>query len=183
MPIHPFRGKRPRIDPTAFVADGAQIIGDVRLGPGSSVWFNAVLRGDDNFIQVGAGTNIQDGSIVHVENEITPAVIGENCVIGHNAIIHGCEIGDGCLIGMGAIILSGARLGPNCIVAAGAVVPENKQFPANTLLMGIPAKAVRQITDEELARIRRGARHYQELARKYREEFGGRSNLPGDSRV
>lgn len=173
MPIRPFRGKRPQIDPTAFVADDAQVIGDVRLGPGSSVWFHVVLRGDDNYIEVGAGTNIQDGSIVHVENQVSPAVIGQNCVIGHNAIIHGCEIGDECLIGMGAIVLSGARLGAHCIVAAGAVVPEGKEFPARSLLMGIPAKAVRRVTDAELARIRRGARHYQELAREYREEFGG----------
>jgi carbonic anhydrase/acetyltransferase-like protein (isoleucine patch superfamily) len=168
LPIHPFRGKRPQIDPTAFVAEGARLIGDVRLGPESSVWFHAVLRGDDNFIEVGTGTNVQDGSIVHVENDRMPTVIGRDCVIGHNAIIHGCTIGDGCLIGMGAIILSGARLGANCIVAAGAVVPEGREFPARSLLMGVPAKAVRAITDEELALIGRGARHYRELAREYR---------------
>jgi carbonic anhydrase/acetyltransferase-like protein (isoleucine patch superfamily) len=170
--MHRFRGKRPQIDPTAFVAESAQLIGDVRLGPESSVWFHTVLRGDDNFIEVGAGTNVQDGSIVHVENDRTPTVIGRDCVIGHNAIIHGCTIGDGCLIGMGAIILSGARLGANCIVAAGAVVPEGREFPARSLLMGVPAKALRAITDEELAGISRGARHYRELAREYRNPIG-----------
>lgn len=168
MAIHPFRGKRPQIHPTAFVADCAQLIGDVRLGAECSVWFHAVLRGDDNFIEVGSGTNIQDGSVVHVENDRIATLIGRDCVIGHNAIIHGCTLGDGCLIGMGAIVLSGARLGANCIVAAGAVVPEGKEFPARSLLMGVPAKAVRPVTDEELARIGRGARHYRDLAREYR---------------
>lgn len=168
MPLHPFRGQWPQIDPTSYVAAGAQVIGDVTLGPRTSVWFNAVLRGDANSIRIGAGTNIQDGAVVHADADPYDTVVGEECVVGHRAIIHGCKIGNRCLIGMGAIVLNGARLGDGCLVAAGALVPENKEFPPRSLLMGVPARVVRQLTEAEVEQlIRSGATHYMERAVEY----------------
>lgn len=169
MTIHSFRGKSPEIDASVFVARGAQVIGDVTLAPGSSVWFNAVLRGDTERIIVGEGSNIQDGTVVHADPGF-PCTIGRNVIVGHGAILHGCEIGDGCLIGMGAIILNGAKLGEGCIVAAGSVVPEVKEFPPRSLLMGVPAAVRRTVTDEELASTLAGSAHYRERASIYRAE-------------
>lgn len=171
MPIRTFRDHRPQIDPTAYVAGDAQVIGKVILGPGVSVWFNAVLRGDTDRIRIGAGSNIQDGSILHADEGV-PCMIGERVVVGHRAILHGCEVGDDCLIGMGAIVLNRAQLGPGCIVGAGAVVAEGKVFPARSLLLGVPAKVVREVTDQELAKTRAGAEHYTRLATLYKAEFG-----------
>lgn len=171
MPVRPFRGKHPEIDPSAYVADGAQVIGDVTLGPHASVWFNAVLRGDADRIEIGAGSNIQDGAVVHADPGF-PCRVGRDVVVGHGAILHGCEISDECLIGMGAIILNGARLGPGCVVAAGALVPEGKEFPPRSLLMGVPATVKRSVTDEDLAATRAGAAHYRERATLYRKETG-----------
>lgn len=170
MPIHSLGDRRPRIDATAYVADGARVIGDVVLGPAASVWFNAVLRGDTERIAIGAGSNIQDGAIVHADPGF-PCTVGANVVTGHGAILHGCEIGDDCLIGMGAIVLNGATIGPGSIVAAGALVPEGKAFPARSLIMGVPARVVRETTEQDLAQIASGANHYQERARVYRAEL------------
>ncbi len=171
MPIRAFRDHHPQIDPTAYVADDAQVIGNVVLGPSVSVWFHAVLRGDTDRILVGAGSNIQDGSIAHADEGV-PCIIGKRVVVGHRAILHGCEVGDDCLIGMGAIVLNHAKLGPGCIVGAGAVVSEGKVFPARSLVLGVPAKVVREVTDQELAKIRAGAEHYVHLATIYKAEFG-----------
>src|SRR5947209_8960929 len=123
MPTYPYRGRRPEIDTTAFLAPGARVIGDVAIGPQSSVWFNAVLRGDADRIRVGARTNIQDNAVLHTDPG-QPCVVGDDCVVGHGAIVHGCEIGNTCLIGMGAIVLTGAVIGEESLVAAGALVPE-----------------------------------------------------------
>lgn len=171
MPVRTLGARRPRIDPTAYIADGAQVIGDVVLGANASVWFNAVLRGDTERITIGAGSNVQDGTVVHADPGF-PCTIGENVVTGHGAIVHGCQIGDDCLIGMGAIILNGATIGDGSIVAAGALVPEGKAFPPRSLIMGVPAKAVREATEKDLEMIAGGARHYQERARLYRDELG-----------
>lgn len=170
MPIRSLGERCPRIDPTAYVADGAQVIGNVVLGPRSSVWFNAVLRGDTEQISIGAGSNVQDGAILHADPGF-PCVVGSGVVTGHGAILHGCQIGDDCLIGMGAVILNGARIGPGSIVAAGAVVPEGKEFPPNALIMGVPAKVAREVTAQDREQIAAGARHYQERARLYRGDL------------
>ena len=170
MPVRTLGGRGPRIDATAYVADGAQIIGDVVLGAGTSVWFNAVLRGDTERISVGSGSNVQDGAILHADPGY-PCTIGSGVVTGHGAILHGCTIGDDCLIGMGAIVLNGARISFGSIVAAGAVVPEGKEFPPSSLIMGVPVKVVRETTAEDLAGIAAGARHYQERAHIYRDEL------------
>jgi carbonic anhydrase/acetyltransferase-like protein (isoleucine patch superfamily) len=171
MPIRALGERRPQLDATAYVADGAQVIGDVVLGPDTSVWFNAVLRGDTERITIGAGSNIQDGAILHADPGF-PCTVGTGVVTGHGAILHGCQIGDHCLIGMGAVILNGARIGAESIVGAGALVAEGKAFPPRSLLLGTPARVVRQVTDEDLEGITAGARHYQERARIYRTQLG-----------
>ena len=133
--------------------------GTFRLGEESSVWYGAVLRGDTEPIRIGARTNVQDGCILHADPGF-PAIVGEGCVVGHNAVVHGCEIGDNCLVGMGATILNGAKIGDGSIVAAGAVVPEGREFPPRSLIVGIPAKRVGEVTDEQAADIERGASEY-----------------------
>lgn len=138
----------PSIDRTAFVADGARIVGDVSLGPGASVWYNAVLRGDSAGIAIGAGSNVQDNVSVHVDAG-HPVVVGAKVSIGHNAVVHGCTIGDGSLIGMGAVILSGVTIGEGCLIAGGAVVLGGTEIPPGSLVAGVPAKVRRQLSDEE----------------------------------
>ena len=174
MPVRSLGDRAPQIDATAYIADGAQLIGDVVLGSGVSVWFNAVLRGDTERISVGAGSNVQDGAILHADPGF-PCTVGTGVVTGHGAILHGCQIGDDCLIGMGAVVLNGAKIGPGSIVAAGAVVPEGKEFPPRSLIMGVPAKVVREATTQDLEQIAAGARHYQERARLYQAELGEES--------
>ena len=174
MPVRSLGDRAPQIDATAYIADGAQLIGDVVLGSGVSVWFNAVLRGDTERISVGAGSNVQDGAILHADPGF-PCTVGIGVVIGHGAILHGCQIGDDCLIGMGAVVLNGAKIGPGSIVAAGAVVPEGKEFPPRSLIMGVPAMVVREATTQDLEQIAAGARHYQERARLYQAELGEES--------
>ena len=157
----------PEVARSAWVAPGAYAIGDVHLGEESSVWYGAVLRGDTEPIRVGARTNIQDGCVVHADPGY-PAIVGEDCVVGHNAIVHGCEIESGCLVGMGATILNGAKVGEGSIVAAGAVVPEGKEFPPRSLIVGIPAKRVKDLSEEQTADIARGVREYVERAASHR---------------
>ncbi len=173
--IHRIAGKAPVIDPTAFVAWNAEVAGEVRLGAASSVWFGATLRGDLAGITLGAGSNAQDGSTLHVDTDL-PLTIGERVTIGHNAVLHGCTVGDDCLIGMGAVVLSGAVIGRESIVGAGALVTEGKSFPPRSVILGSPAKAVRSVDDEMLARIRENGRAYETLARQamrdYREAGG-----------
>lgn len=170
MPVRAFRGEAPAIHPSAFVADGAYVIGKVEVGPEASIWFGAVVRGDEDRIRIGARTNIQDGAVLHADPGF-PCTIGEGCVVGHRAIVHGCTVGDHCLIGMGAVVMNGVRLGDGCVVAAGAVVPEGREFPARSLVVGVPARAVRTLSEEEVRHlVHGGARAYEELAKAYREE-------------
>ena len=157
----------PEVATSAWVAPGAYVIGDVHLGEESSVWYVAVLRGDTEPIRVGARTNIQDGCVLHADPGY-PAIVGDDCVVGHNAIVHGCEIESGCLVGMGATILNGAKVGEGSIVAAGAVVPEGKEFPPRSLIVGIPAKHVKDLSEEQTADIARGVREYVERAASHR---------------
>ncbi|KQQ69145.1 gamma carbonic anhydrase family protein [Microbacterium sp. Leaf320] len=143
-------GKAPSIDGGAFVAEGARIVGDVSLAAGSSVWYNAVLRGDSARIVIGAGSNVQDNVSVHVDSG-HPVVVGAKVSIGHNAVVHGCTIGDGSLVGMGAVILSGAVIGAGCLIAGGAVVLGGTEVPDGSLVAGVPAKVRRTLSDEERA--------------------------------
>lgn len=158
---------RPSVHETAWVAPGADIVGDVRLGPESSVWYGCVLRGDIAPISVGAGTNIQDLTMVHVDHE-RPTRIGSGVGIGHRAIIHGCDIGDGCLIGMGAIVLSGAEIGEGCVVAAGALVTEGMRIPPGQLVVGLPARVVRPVDEALRGRIRMTVENYARLKEGHR---------------
>ncbi len=164
----PYGDSRPEVAESAFVAPGAYVIGKVSLGEESSVWYGAVLRGDTEPIRVGARTNIQDGCVLHADPGY-PATVGEGCVVGHRAVVHGCEIGDGCLIGMSATILNGARIGEGSIVAANALVPEGQEYPARSLIVGVPAKRVREVTEEQTQDVDRGVRTYVERAAEHRE--------------
>ncbi|WP_347975613.1 gamma carbonic anhydrase family protein [Microbacterium sp. ProA8] len=152
-------GRTPDLHPTSFVAAGARIVGEVTLGPGASVWYNAVLRADGDTITVGANSNLQDNVSVHVDAG-SPVVIGENVSVGHNAVVHGCTIGDGSLIGMGAVVLNGARIGAGCLIAGGAVVLEGSDIPDGSLVAGVPGKVRRKLTDDERAGLLRNAEHY-----------------------
>lgn len=156
--------KAPRIDPTARIAPGAVVLGDVTLGGQASVWYNAVVRGDVERIEIGVRTNIQDCAVVHADRGF-PAVIGSGVTVGHGAILHGCEVGDGTLIGMGAIVLNGAKIGCGCIVGAGALVTQGAVIPDGMLALGSPAKASRPLTTEEIAANERSAEHYIALSR------------------
>jgi carbonic anhydrase/acetyltransferase-like protein (isoleucine patch superfamily) len=152
-------GRGPQLDPDSFVAAGARVIGAVTLGPGVSVWYNAVLRADGDTITVGAGSNLQDNVSVHVDAG-KPVVIGENVSVGHNAVIHGCTIEDGSLIGMGAVVLNGARVGAGSLIAGGAVVLEGADIPPGSLVAGVPGKVRRALTDEERAGLLHNAEVY-----------------------
>jgi carbonic anhydrase/acetyltransferase-like protein (isoleucine patch superfamily) len=165
----------PEVAPSAWVAPGAYVIGKVRLGENSSVWYGAVLRGDTEPVTIGARTNVQDGCVLHADPGF-PAVVGEGCVVGHSAVVHGCEVGDGSLIGMGATILNGAKIGAGSVVAAGAVVPENREFPPRSLIVGVPAKRVGDVTEEQARDVERGAREYVERAAAHRESLRPRSD-------
>ncbi|CAD5139094.1 MULTISPECIES: gamma carbonic anhydrase family protein [Microbacterium] len=153
----------PELDDTAFVADGARIVGAVSLGPGASVWYNAVLRGDSAPIIIGPGSNVQDNVSIHVDAG-HPVVVGSQVSIGHNAVVHGCTIGDGSLIGMGAVVLSGAVIGEGCLIAGGAVVLGGTEVPPGSLVAGVPAKVRRALSDDERASLVANAAIYLEHA-------------------
>ena len=170
MPLYEIGGVRPRLGPGAWAAPSADLIGDVRLGARASVWFGAVLRGDNTPLILGEETNFQDGAIGHSDADF-PLTIGARVTIGHQAILHGCTIADDCLIGMGARILNGAVLDPECIVGAGALVTEGKHFTSGSLIIGAPARVVRQVTEEERQLLRMSAAHYAEKARRYAVEL------------
>jgi len=155
-----FGALSPRIDPSAWIAPGAIVVGDVEIGPDSSVFFGCVLRGDVHAIRIGARTNVQDGTVVHVMHRTYPTRIGDDVTIGHGAIVHGCTIGNRVLIGMGAILLNGVEIGEGSIVAAGTLVPERTVVPPRSLVMGSPARVRRTLTDEEVASIQEYADNY-----------------------
>jgi carbonic anhydrase/acetyltransferase-like protein (isoleucine patch superfamily) len=157
----------PQLAEGAWVADSAQVIGNVVLEQNASVWFGAVLRGDTETLTVGRNSNVQDGTVVHADHGF-PVVIGENVTVGHQVMLHGCTIGDGSLVGIQAVILNGAKIGRNCLVGAGALVTEGKEFPDNSMIIGSPAKAVRQLSPEQAERLRHGALHYVDNAKRFR---------------
>lgn len=166
----PHGDKFPDVAESAWIAPGAYVIGEAYLGEQSSVWYGAVLRGDTEPIRIGARTNVQDGCVLHADPGY-PAVVGEGCVVGHKAVVHGCEIGANCLVGMGATILNGAKVGEGSIVAAGAVVPEGREFPPRSLIVGIPAKRVGDVSEEQTTDIARGANEYVERAAAHRKSL------------
>ena len=165
--IEPYQNKSPDLHQSVFIAAGARLIGDVAVGADSSIWFNTVLRGDVNYIRIGSGTNIQDGTVVHVTKGGNPTIIGDQVTVGHSAVIHACTIGDLCLIGMGAIVLDGANIAPRSMIGAGSVIPPGKQYPPETLILGSPAKVVRNLSPDEIAFLEKSARQYIRLSKEY----------------
>ena len=170
MAIYQLDEHIPDVAASAWVADSAEVIGRVTLGEGVSVWFNAVLRGDSDTLTIGAGSNIQDGSVLHADHG-SPLVIGQHVTVGHQVMLHGCQIGDGSLIGIGAVVLNGAKIGRNCLVGAGSLVTEGKEFPDNSMILGSPAKVVRTFTPEQVAAFQHGAAHYVHNASRYRAQL------------
>ena len=158
--LRPFRSILPLVDPSAYIDSSAQVIGDVQIGAESSVWMNVVIRGDVNVIRIGARTNIQDLTMVHVMRDTHSTIIGDDVTVGHSAVVHGTTIEDRCLIGMGAILLNGSRIGTGSIVAAGALVPEGMIVPPGSMVMGLPAKVTRRLTADEDASIKWYADNY-----------------------
>ena len=161
-----YAGREPRIAPSAYIAESADIIGDVEIGENASIWFQTVLRGDIELIRVGANSNVQDGSVVHTM-EGSPTLVGDWVTVGHRAVLHGCTIGNHCLVGMGAVVLSFARVGEGSIIAAGALVRENADIPPNSLYVGVPARFIRQLTEADRAFIDAHASHYLQYKENY----------------
>src|SRR5690348_3389587 len=170
MALYSIGGLSPRLGPAVWAAPSADLTGDVRLGARSSVWFGAVLRGDNTPLSLGDETNFQDGSVGHSDADF-PLTIGARVTVGHQAILHGCTVADDCLIGMGARILNGAVIESECIVGAGALITEGKRFERGSLIVGAPARIVRQVTDEERQLLRMSAAHYAEKAQRYAAEL------------
>ncbi len=166
--IAPFGDRRPAIDPTAYVAEAAVVIGDVVIGSESSVWFHAVVRGDVHHVRIGARSNVQDNATIHVVSGRFATILGDGVTVGHNAVLHGCTVEDGALVGMGAIVLDGAIVGAASLVGAGALVTPGTAIPPRSLVLGSPARRVREVSDAELARLRTSAANYVALARRYR---------------
>lgn len=162
--------RRPEVAEGVFIAPTASIIGRVSIGPDASVWFGAVIRGDVDSISIGGGTNVQDGTVIHCD-EGFPTTIGREVTIGHSCIIHGCTIGDNTLVGMGSTILNGARIGENCLIGAGSLITEGKEFPPGSVIMGRPAKVVREVGEAELAMLRRGSENYRRNSQRYKSEL------------
>ena len=159
MAVYQLDDLTPQLADSAWVADNAQVVGDVHMAVDSSVWFSSVVRGDTATIRIGEGTNIQDGSVLHADVGI-PLTIGKHVTVGHMVQLHGCTIGDESLIGIGAVVLNGAKIGKNCLVGAGSLVTEGKEFPDGSMILGSPAKVVRQLTPEQIEGLRRSAKHY-----------------------
>lgn len=168
MSVYLIGDKKPQISASAWVAPNATVIGDVCLAAGSSIWWNAVLRGDNDPISIGENSNIQDGSVLHTDEGV-PMNIGANVTVGHLVMLHGCTVGDGSLIGIGSIILNRAVIGRGSIVGANTLIPEGKTYPDRVLIVGSPGKVVRELNDEEVARLLGSAAHYVDNARRYRE--------------
>ena len=166
MALYELDGVAPQLATGAWVADSAQVIGDVRMAEGSSMWFGAVARGDTEPLTIGRNSNVQDLSVLHADVGC-PLTIGENVTVGHQVMLHGCTIGDNSLIGIQAVVLNNARIGRNCIVGAGSVVTEGKEFPDNSLILGAPAKVVRTLDEAAVAKLRESAQHYVDNARRF----------------
>lgn len=167
MAIYEYDGQRPVLHDSVYVAEDATVIGKVALGQGASVWPQAVLRGDNELIGIGAGSNVQEGAVLHTDPGF-PLQVGNDVTIGHQVMLHGCQVGDGSLIGIQSVILNGAVIGRNCLVGAGSVVPEGKVFPDNSLILGVPAKVIRELGEEAIQALRENAHDYVERARRHK---------------
>jgi carbonic anhydrase/acetyltransferase-like protein (isoleucine patch superfamily) len=179
MAIYRFEQHTPELAPGAYVADNATVLGRVRLGAQASVWFGASVRGDNDDIVIGAGSNVQDGAVLHVDPGF-PMKIGQRVSIGHQAMLHGCTIGDGALIGIQAIVLNGAVIGEQCLVGAGALVTEGKRFPPRSLILGAPAKVMRELTEQDLLMLKAAADSYIERSARYRTSLVRIDNIVPD---
>jgi len=167
MAVYSLADHQPQIPASAWVADSASVIGRVRLGEDSNVWYGVVIRGDNDFITLGRATNVQDNAVLHADEGV-PLTLGDRVTVGHQVMLHGCTVGDGTLIGIRAVVLNGARIGRDCLVAAGAVVTEGKEFPDGSLILGAPAKVVRPLTRQEIEHNHWASRHYVEQAARHR---------------
>jgi carbonic anhydrase/acetyltransferase-like protein (isoleucine patch superfamily) len=167
MAIYQLDSFTPQIAASAWVADSAEVIGNVELAEQSSIWFGVILRGDSAALRIGKGSNVQDGSMVHADPGF-PVTLGENVTVGHHVMLHGCTVGDGSLIGIKSVVLNGAKIGRNCLVGAGSLVTEGKEFPDGSMIMGSPAKVVRELNAEQIAGLGRAAQHYVENAQRFR---------------
>lgn len=170
MTIYALADIRPQIDDSAWVAPDANVIGNIVLSAQSSVWFGSTLRGDNERIEVGEGSNVQENCVFHTDAGF-PLTIGRNCTIGHKVMLHGCTIGDNSLVGMGATILNGAKIGKNCLIGAGALITENKEIPDGSLVMGAPGKVVRQLDEKAIQMLTASAQHYAENAARFRQDL------------
>ena len=167
MAIYEFDGHSPTLADSCWVADSAQVMGQVELGEEASVWFGCVIRGDSERIRIGRRTNVQDDSVLHADPGL-PLVLGDHVTIGHKVMLHGCTVGDGSLIGIGAVVLNGAKIGKGCLVGAGSLVTEGKEFPDGSMILGSPARVARQLTPEQSADLARIAEHYVDNAARFR---------------
>jgi len=173
MPIiRPFGGKAPGVHGTAYVAPGAVVLGDVEIGEHASIWYGTVVRGDVNSIRIGARTNVQDLSVVHVTSKTHPTVIGDDVTVGHRVVLHGCTVKDRCLIGIGSVVMDGAVVGPDSVVGAGSLVPPGMVVPPGTLVMGSPARVKRELRPDEVEALGRSAASYVEYAARHAAEDG-----------
>lgn len=162
--------KQPNIPESCFIAPSASVIGDVQMGENASIWFNCVVRADNDTISIGKNSNVQDGSVLHVDQG-KPIDIKENVTIGHKAMVHGCTIGDNSLIGINAVVLNGAKIGSNCLIGANALVTENMEVPDGSMALGSPAKVVRQLSEKNIALLKKGGEHYVENSARYNKEL------------
>ncbi|TVQ78819.1 MAG: gamma carbonic anhydrase family protein [Bradymonadales bacterium] len=176
MAVYEYKGIQPQIHPSVFIAESADVIGQVRIGAESNVWFQVVIRGDVNFIEIGNRTNIQDHSCLHVTRKTAPLIVGSEVTVGHQVILHGCTIEDRVLVGMGAIVMDQAVIPSECIVGAGSMVTMGKRFESGSLILGSPAKAVRKLTEEELAFLSQSAANYVQDAKDYQTQV---QKMPG----
>lgn len=170
MTLYALADASPEVVPEAWVAPDANVIGKVTLGPEASVWFGSTLRGDNEMITVGRGSNVQENCVFHTDMGF-PLTVGEDCTIGHKVMLHGCTIGDNSLIGMGATVLNGAKIGKNCLIGAGALITENKVIPDGSLVMGVPGKVVRELDAEAIQKLTASAKHYAENAARFRRDL------------
>jgi len=166
--IRNFRNIEPKIHQTAFIADNATVIGDVEIGEDASIWFGSVIRGDVNYIRIGARTNIQDLTVIHITSKTHPTILEDEITVGHQATLHGCYVEQGCLIGIGAILLDGVRIGENSLVAAGSLLPPGTQIPARSLVMGTPARVKRALNNDEIRNLASSWQNYVELSKVYK---------------
>ena len=166
--IKAFNDGKPQIDGSAFIADDAIVIGDVEIGEDASVWFGAIIRGDVNYIRIGARTNIQDATVIHVASKAFPTVLEDEITVGHRATLHGCHIERGCLIGMGAIVMDGVRVGYESLVGAGSLLTPGTKIPPRSLVLGSPARVKRELNDDEIEHLARSWRNYVDLKQQYR---------------